>query len=136
MNTTVFPAFRTTDAYKTIALLEALGFTERIIVRQPNDDAIVEHAEFVHRNGGLMFGTARQDSSDLDAKIGGQSCYIVVETDEAVDEAFQHAVDAGARPVEHPVDQSYGGRGATVKDHDGNLWALGSYRGADAEVRD
>lgn len=32
MNPTVFPAFRTTDADRTIALLEALGFTGAVFL--------------------------------------------------------------------------------------------------------
>lgn len=45
MTTTVFPAFRTTDAAATIDLLVTLGFAERLIVRNEHDPALVEHAE-------------------------------------------------------------------------------------------
>lgn len=130
MNTTVFPAFRTSDANRTIALLEALGFTERLIVRDPHDASKVEHAEFAHLRGGLMFGSTRGDGTDLDRQIGGMSCYIVVDTDESVDATVARAVDAGATIVREPEDRPYGGREGDVRDHDGNVWAIGSYAGA------
>lgn len=131
MTATVFPAFRSSDADRTIALLEALGFTERLVVRDPEDPSIIVHAEFAHGDrGGVMFGSARRDGTDLDTKIGGASCYIVVETDTAVDEVFAAALAAGATAVREPADQPYSGREGDVRDHDGNLWAIGSYPGA------
>ena len=130
MNPTVFPAFRTTDADRTIALLEALGFTERIIDRDPENPSLVGHAEFAHKRGGLMFGSTRGDDSALDRQVGGTTCYIVVDSDKNVDATFSRAVEAGATVVEKPVDRSYGGREAVVSDHDGNIWSVGSYPGA------
>ncbi|WP_018296472.1 VOC family protein [Corynebacterium lubricantis] len=130
MNTTVFPAFRTTDVDRTIALLEALGFTEHLLIRNPEDSSVVEHAEFSHLRGGVMFGSARGDASELDRQVGSSSCYIVVDNDDEVDASFTRAVDAGATVVDKPNDKPYGGRGAAVRDHDGNVWSIGSYAGA------
>ena len=71
MTTTVFPAFRTTDAAATIELLVTLGFTERLLVRNEQDPALVDHAEFaLGDTGGIMFGSVRNDGSALDSEIG------------------------------------------------------------------
>lgn len=131
MTTTVFPAFRTTDAQKTIALLEALGFTERAVYRDLDDPTQVMHAEYARGDrGGVMFGSARGDSTGLDDKIGGMTCYVVVESDAAVDELFAEAIAVGATAVRGPTDEPHGGREGDVHDHDGNFWGIGSYPGA------
>lgn len=129
--TTVFPAFRTSGPERTIALLTALGFTERTVVRDEADPTVVSHAEFAHGDSGaVMFGSVRDDGSDLVGRLGGMSCYVVTESDRAVDEIFERVVALGAVAVREPNAPEYGGREASVRDHDGNLWSFGSYPGA------
>jgi uncharacterized glyoxalase superfamily protein PhnB len=129
MTTTVFPALRTTDAQATIALLSTLGFTERLMVRDQEDSDLVIHAEYaLGETGGIMFGSVRNDGSALDA-VGGSSIYVVVDTEREVDRLYQEILDMGhaiVRPVE---TQDHGGREFDFRDHDGNSWGVGSYRG-------
>jgi uncharacterized glyoxalase superfamily protein PhnB len=129
MTTTVFPALRTTDAQATIALLSTLGFTERLMVRDQEDSELVIHAEYaLGETGGIMFGSVRNDGSALDA-VGGSSIYVVVDTEREVDRLYQEILDMGhaiVRPVE---TQDHGGREFDFRDHDGNSWGVGSYRG-------
>lgn len=130
MTTTVFPAFRTTDAAATIELLITLGFTERLIVRNEQDPALVDHAEFaLGDTGGIMFGSVRNDGSALDA-VGGGSIYVVVDTEREVDRLYQEIVDLGHAIVRPVATQAHGGREFDFRDHDGNSWGVGSYRGA------
>ncbi|UZD63068.1 VOC family protein [Brevibacterium sp. JSBI002] len=130
MTTTVFPAFRTTDAAATIDLLVTLGFTERLIVRNEHDPALVEHAEFaLGDHGGIMFGSVRNDGSALDS-VGGSSIYVVVDTEREVDRLYQEIVDMGHAIVRPVATQVHGGREFDFRDHDGNSWGVGSYRGA------
>ncbi len=49
------------------------------------------------------------------------------------DAAHRRAVDAGADVSGDPVEQDYGSRDLSVIDPEGNVWALGTYRGAAAE---
>ena len=130
MTTTVFPAFRTTDAAATIELLITLGFTERLIVRNEQDPALVDHAEFaLGDTGGIMFGSVRNDGSALDA-VGGGSIYVVVDTEREVDRLYQEIVDLGHAIVRPVATQEHGGREFDFRDHDVNSWGVGSYRGA------
>lgn len=130
MTTTVFPAFRTTDAAATIELLVTLGFTERLLVPNEQDPALVDHAEFaLGDTGGIMFGSVRNDGSALDS-VGGSSIYVVVDTEREVDRLYQEIVDLGHAIVRPVATQDYGGREFDFRDHDGNSWGVGSYRGA------
>jgi uncharacterized glyoxalase superfamily protein PhnB len=130
MTTTVFPALRTTDAAATIALLVTLGFTERVVIRNEQDPELVEHAEYaLGDTGGIMFGSVRNDGSALDA-VGGSSIYVVVDTEREVDRLYQEIVDMGHAIVRPVQTQGHGGREFDFRDHDGNSWGVGSYRGA------
>ena len=42
-------------------------------------------------------------------------------------------IGAGAVVVRGLKDEDYGSRGFTVKDHEGNLWSVGTYRGEVAQ---
>jgi uncharacterized glyoxalase superfamily protein PhnB len=44
------------------------------------------------------------------------------------DETYRLAVDAGAEPVEQPIDTPYGDRRATVVDSWGNTWQIATHR--------
>src|SRR5699024_6755247 len=130
MTTTVFPALRTTDAAATIALLVTLGFTERVVIRNEQDPELVEHAGQVRGDaGGMSFGSVRKDGSAIDA-VGGSSIYGVVPTEREVDRLYQEIVDMGQAIVRPVQTQDHGGREFDFRDHDGNSWGVGSYRGA------
>lgn len=129
MTTTLFPAFRVTDADATIDLLLALGFTERLVVRDPDDASIVHHAELAWGDrGGLMLGSLRGDGSGLD-QPGTASMYIVVDDDDDVDRLHAVAVERGLRVVQEPIDRDHGGRETGFLDADGNRLSIGSYPG-------
>ncbi|RBP63124.1 putative glyoxalase superfamily protein PhnB [Brevibacterium sanguinis] len=130
MTTTVFPAFRTTDAEATAALLVTLGFTERLTVRDEDEPRTVVHAEYaLGETGGIMFGSVRHDGSALDS-VGGSSVYVVVDSEREVDRLYREIRDMGHAIVNPVATQPHGGRAFDFRDHDGNSWGVGSYRGA------
>ena len=120
----LYACLRYLDVDAVIPLLEALGFTERAIMRDPDDPRVVHHAQFRWReHGGIMFGTERADGAVHNT--GHAAAYVVVDDPDAV---FAAAVAAGAT-VERPmVDQGYGGRGGSVADPEGNHWSFGDYQ--------
>ncbi len=51
--------------------------------------------------------------------------YVYVED---ADETYRLAADAGAEPIEKPMDTPYGDRRATVLDPWGNIWQIATHR--------
>lgn len=127
----LFHSLTYADADRGMGFLETLGFT-RVLVVPGAGPLEVAHAEYRWRDtGGVMFGSVREDNPHATADMVGQAkCYLVVETDAEVDEAYDRVTRAGARSIAPPEDQPYGGRSCTVADHEGNQWSVGSYAGA------
>jgi uncharacterized glyoxalase superfamily protein PhnB len=121
----VVPTLRYRDASSAISfLVEGLEF--RLTARYPEDGEPVDHAELVRGDGMVMVGTA--GAGELELPIGGSSIYLVVDADDEVDRLYQRAIDAGATAVIAPRNEDYGGRGAAVRDAEGNTWSVGSYQ--------
>lgn len=128
MKPQLFQCFRFTDTQQALDYMLALGFTEKLVVR--DDQSRITHAQLQWRdNGGVMFGPVMDDASDERLPAGGHICNLVVTSDDAVDEIFQKALDAGASVDAEPSHPPYGGRTASVVDFDGNFWSFGSYEG-------
>ncbi|WP_040159102.1 VOC family protein [Mobilicoccus massiliensis] len=126
----LFHCLRYRDADAAIAFLVALGFTERLVVRDELDPTVVVHAQFQWRdNGGLMFGSVRDDAKGLALRPGTGVCNLVVESDEAVDATLRRAVEAGGRIAQEPNEPPHGGRSAGVLDPEGNYWNIDSHPG-------
>jgi len=129
MTTTLFSALAFADVERGIAFLEALGFVEKAVYRDPDHPEVVLHAQFDWRDaGGVMFGSSKAEDPHK-AGAGQARCYLVVDTDAAVDEVHARALAAGGTSLRDPVDMDYGGRGSTVLDPEGNQWSIGSYPG-------
>lgn len=121
----VIPTLRVRDARSAITfLVVGLGF--RLNFCYPEDGDRVEHAELVRGAGMVMLGSA--GGRELDLSTGGASVYLIVDSDQEVDRLYRQAVDAGATTAIEPRDEDYGGRGAAIRDADGNTWSIGSYR--------
>lgn len=71
-----------------------------------------------------MLGSARTDSSWA-PEIGTAATYLVADDP---DDLHRRAVTAGATSLGEPRDPEYGGREASVRDPEGNLWSFGTYR--------
>ncbi|MCH8627522.1 bleomycin resistance protein [Arsenicicoccus piscis] len=131
---TLFHSIHFDDADAGLAFLRAIGFEERGVHRDPADPSVVVHAQLSWGGaGGVMCGSAQRSApaaaGSYQRRVGVGSCYLVVPSDEAVDEVYEKALAAGGSSVMEPEDQDYGGRSATVRDAEGNQYSIGSYAG-------
>lgn len=127
MTTTLFTAMAFRDVEAAITWLTAIGFEEKGVYR--DDAGTVQHAQFDWRGaGGIMFGQASGDDPHKN-RVGVSACYLVVGSDEEVDEIHAKGLAAGGTSVREPADMDYGGRGSTLCDPEGNQFSLGSYTG-------
>lgn len=124
----VWPALRYKDARAAITfLVHGLGFVEQLVV-PPGGGRDVPHAELLWPlGGGVMLGSAGA-GDEFDA-TGAVSVYLVSDDPDGV---LERAVAAGAEVVRPIRDEEYGSREFTVRDPEGNLWSVGTYRGTPA----
>lgn len=126
---TVWPSVSFTDVDAGIALLtEGLGFEITALYRDAA--GVVEHAEARWPDGGgIMFGSRDRDSGW--AKLGAQGVYIAAAEAATIDKAWERLRERPGVTVVQPLeDTDYGSHGFGVQDAEGNLWSLGTYRGA------
>jgi len=126
---TVWPSvgFRDVDAGITF-LTEGLGFAVTACYR--GGDGTVEHAEARRPDGGgVMFGS-RGKPGDWGA-LGPAGVYVVAADPATVDAAFERVRRLpGVAVLRELHDTDHGSHEFGVRDADGNLWTLGTYRGA------
>jgi uncharacterized glyoxalase superfamily protein PhnB len=124
---TVWPALNCDDARATIKfLVDAFGFELRAV--HDDDQGRVAHAELRWpEGGGIMLGDAgRAESVHAGLPTGCASVYVVTDDPDAV---HARAVSAGAQVLRELRDEDYGSRGFSARDHEGNIWSFGTYRG-------
>jgi uncharacterized glyoxalase superfamily protein PhnB len=113
------------DARAAIGFLtRTLGFVEQQV--SEGDDGSVAHAELSFADGVVMIGTRRASPDAFDT--GRAVVYLALGSAEEVDAHHARAVAAGAEVVQELVDQPYGSREYAVRDPEGNVWSVGSYR--------
>lgn len=125
---TVWPSVGFTDVDAGVTFLTALGFV--VTARHDNDDGTVAHAEARWPDGGgVMFGS-RGKPGDWGA-LGPQGVYVVAAEAGTVDAALARVRDLrGVQVIAELHDTGYGSHDFGVRDADGNLWTVGTYRGA------
>jgi uncharacterized glyoxalase superfamily protein PhnB len=124
--TAVWPALRYRDARAAIRfLIDAFGFEELVVYGEGDR---VDHAE-LHwpQGGGIMLGSAREDSSISSLPTGTGAIYLV--TDDP-DRLYARAKAAGAEITRELTDTDYGSRDFGARDPEGVLWSFGTYAGA------
>ena len=130
---TVWATLRYTDAPAAIRfLVDVVGFTERVVIPDDGDPAVVRHSQLDWPAGGGVMVSSASVGRLADIPVDAGSLYVVTRTDDQVDELYRRALDAGASSVLEPEDQPYGGRNATIRDPWGVHWSFGSYRGEPA----
>ncbi len=126
---TIWPTLNYADAPAAIDFLQqAFGFTVSLVVPNPDDAAVIEHAQLTWpEGGGVMLGSAgRHDNKFSLRPTGGGAVYVVTDRP---DEIYDRAIAAGAAEF-HPLqDEDSGSRGFSVTDPEGNIWSFGTYRG-------
>lgn len=126
---TVWPTVGFDDVDAGVRLLtEGLGFVVTMIVR--DGDGAVVHAEARRADGGgVMFGS-RGRPGDWSA-LGPQGVYVVAADAAGVDAAWARTRDLpGVEVLVALHDTDYGNHEFAIRDADGNLWSVGTYRGA------
>lgn len=124
----VWPSVGFTDVDAGIRFLEALGFA--VTARYDGEDGTVAHAEARWpEGGGVMFGTRGKPGAW--GALGPAGVYVVAAEAATVDEAFARVRELpGVEVLAEPHDTDYGSHDIGVRDADGNLWSMGTYRGA------
>jgi uncharacterized glyoxalase superfamily protein PhnB len=128
MTARAYPCLSYTDADAAIRWMhDALGFTEKEVYR--DDAGAVAHAEVVLGDALIMLGADRDDGGPgfSSPKGGRPTAGIYLGVDDA-DAAHARAVAAGVELVRELQDTTYGSREFGVRDPEGNLWFVGTYR--------
>ena len=122
----VWPALRYKDARAALRfLVDGLGFAEQLVVPGEGDREIA-HAELRWpAGGGLMLGSV--GGGDPFDALGPVSVYLVSDDPDGV---LERALAAGAEVVRPLRDEDYGSREFSVRDPEGNVWSVGTYRGS------
>ncbi|GAB4069365.1 VOC family protein [Ancylobacter sonchi] len=129
----IVPFLRYADPRAAIDWLErAFGFAPILVV----DDGAggVAHAELRLGSSAIMLGGLKDDALGMvsPAQAGGvtQGIYVVVDDAEAL---WVKARTAGARVAINIYDTPYGSREFAVRDPEGHLWSIGTYRAGSSE---
>lgn len=127
MTSTIFATLRYKDARKAIQWLsDAFGLQAGNVY--PVEGATVDHAEMFYGDGGIIFGSVRENEYPLDtaSKMADQSVGIYMIVRE-IDVHYAQAKAAGAEIVIDLRDTDYGSREYTARDFEGHLWSFGTY---------
>lgn len=127
--TKIWPTILYTDARAGIEFLETVvGFTTKLVVPNPDDDAVVEHCQMSGpEGGGIMLGTANRPGNKFSMRPPGLASTYLVITE--IDDLYTRVTDAGAEIFHEIEDQDYGSRDFSIKDPEGNIWSFGTYGG-------
>jgi uncharacterized glyoxalase superfamily protein PhnB len=120
-----FPIVPYSDPRAAIGWLERTLGARALAVHPPEPDQPLVHAEIQVGEGVVMLNDARRTDDSPFALRGPVAVYIVVGDPDGL---HDRAVRAGAEIVMGLTDQPYGSRELAVRDPDGNVWSLGSYR--------
>ena len=114
----IYVTLRYLDAPAAMEWLSTtLGFMEHEVHR--NDDGTIAHAQLAFGEDLIMLG------STTEAPVGTQTIYLARPD---IDEHYAAALEAGAEVTMPIVNQDYGSREYSVRDPEGNIWAVGTYQ--------
>ena len=128
----IIPCLAYRDAHAAIEFLcDAFGFARNAIY-ESEDKSRVDHAQLTLDGNMVMLSSASRQYEDrlgmvTPAETGGKvtACIYVVLGDP--DAHHARAAAAGARIINPPTDQDYGGRSYEARDLEGNVWSFGTY---------
>lgn len=109
-------------------LCRTFGFKKRLVI--PRNDGTVLHAHLVFNNGGIMLCSAENyeyPSLCKSPKQTGTTTVEIIVFVEDIDAHYGNTKQNGAEVIIPLDDKPYGGKGYTVKDPEGYIWAFGSY---------
>lgn len=126
---TVWPTVGFSDVDAGVRFLtEGLGLVVTVLHR--DGAGVVQHAEARWPDGGgVMFGTRGKPGPW--GALGPQGVYVVAAEAGTVDAAWKRLSERDDVEVLQELhDTDYGSHEFGVRDRDGNLWSVGTYRGA------
>lgn len=126
MNCIAFLSYE--DAGAAIEWLEhSLGFARSSVHEGPNGK--VAHAEIRFGDGMVMLGTAGPNDFGLRTprELGAvnQGVYVIVDD---IAGHYERATSSGAEVLRELADTDYGSQEFMVRDPEGNIWSVGTYR--------
>jgi PhnB protein len=95
------------------------AFSAQEIMRMPQPDGTIMHAEVRIGDSAIMMGEARGEHNPMPGSI-----YLYVND---ADATYQRALQAGASSQMEPADMFYGDRHASVIDPVGNHWSIATH---------
>jgi PhnB protein len=117
---TVRNAAQAIDFYK-----KAFGAEQT--VRMDSPDGKVMHAEIRIGDSVVMLGDENpQMGSNSPQTLGGTTAGLMIYCDN-VDQAFERAVQAGAKAISPPTDMFWGDRYGQISDPFGHKWSIGQH---------
>lgn len=125
---TVWPSVGFADVDAGVRLLtDGLGFVVTALYR--GEDGTVEHAEARWPDGGgVMFGSRGKPGEW--GGLGPQGVYVVAAEAATVDAVWDQVRTLdGVTVIRALHDTDYGSHQFDIRDADGNLWTVGTYRG-------
>jgi uncharacterized glyoxalase superfamily protein PhnB len=125
----VWPTIGFTDVDAGVRLLtDGFGFVVSALYRDA--EGAVAHAEARWPDGGgVMFGSRGKPGAW--GALGPQGVYVVAAEAATVDAVWARVTAMEGVEVLHEIhDTDYGSHEFGVRDADGNLWSMGTYRGA------
>jgi len=130
----LIPCLRYDDAPAAIDFLcRAFGFEKHAVFADPENPAIIHHAQLTLNGSMVMLSSARDDETvalyrwKTPAQAGGVTACIAARIADP-DAHFARAKAEGADIVTEPHDnQGYPGRSYNVRDPEGNNWDFGTY---------
>ncbi|GAA3733924.1 VOC family protein [Salinactinospora qingdaonensis] len=124
----IIPTLRYQDARAAITWLEeVLGF-RRVLVVDGSDgpEGSVAHAQLALGNGLVMLASVPTEDEDrIDLGSGPSAIYLVIDD---VAAAWKRASSFDVEVVREFRSEDYGGEGFSIRDPEGNVWSVGSYR--------
>jgi len=109
-------------------IYRALGFEKKLVL--PQNDGSILHVHLTFGNGGIMLSSAENyENPELcrsPRQIGSNTVEIIVYVED-IEAHYEKAQHNGAKIVFPLESKPYGGKGYTVRDPEGYIWALGSY---------
>ena len=132
----IIPCLRYEDAAAAIEFLSsAFSFKKHAVYADPQNPAVIHHAQLVLGEAMVMLSSAHRAASmekyrwKTAKEAGGVTVCIAVSLEEsAIEEHYQKAKAGGAEIVtELHANEGYPGRSYNARDLEGNNWDFGTY---------
>lgn len=102
-------------------LMDAFGFEKTL--EMAGADGRIQHAELTYGGGVVMVSSERPEDG-----LWGDGRFALYVKDDAPDEHFERVKRLGATIVQEPMHTTYGSRSYYLRDPEGFLWGISTYR--------